>query len=390
MSAAITPVAGGAFLAAARANLPGDEPAQREQALARFAAAGWPSPVLEHWYYSDWTILAERRYTAATDSESPAFGFDRAQLLPLKPLDAVQSTTRFALDALNRALASAGVDKTFDGHAQVPFLITQHVGQPQAMRHLRHRIALSAGAQATLILWDAPDVAADTLLTAVMTLDLAAGSRLTLLRVQQAGAQATRALHLSASVAADATLEVVHMDVAAARARQEFDITLTAPGACYRQAGLVAAGDQHRLDTFAHVRHAAPRTESRIAARMLAAGQARLALNAKVQVQPGALKSDSETRLSNLLLSDRAEIDAKPDLVIDADDVKCAHGASFGQLDEDALFYLRARGVDAATARALLTQAFAQAALEHIPDHLPGLKNWAEGRVRSLLGEAAA
>lgn len=389
MNAVINPAEESVFMQAARAALPPDERAQREAALGRFAAAGWPGPALEHWHYSDWSSFAERRYVPATGSEAPAFTVDRVQPLPLKPLDAVQSTTRFALDALNRALASAGVEKTFDGHAQVPFLITQHVGQPQAMRHLRHRIALNAGAVATLIVWDAPDIAADTLLTSVMTLQLAAGSRLTLLRVQQAGAQASRALHLAASLAADAQLEVVQIDVAAARGRQELDITLTAPGARYQQSGLVATADQHRLDTFAHVRHAAPRTESRIAAHLLAAGQARIAYNAKVQVQPGALKSDSETRLSSLLLSDRAEIDAKPDLVIDADDVKCAHGASFGQLDEDALFYLRARGVDAATARALLTQAFAQAALEHIPDSLPGLQNWAENHVGTLLAEAA-
>ncbi|HEY3565236.1 MAG TPA: SufD family Fe-S cluster assembly protein, partial [Casimicrobiaceae bacterium] len=88
--------------------------------------------------------------------------------------------------------------------------------------------------------------------------------------------------------------------------------------------------------------------------------------NGKVVVHPGAQTTDAHLANHNLLLSKSAEIDTKPELRIDADDVKCAHGATVGQLDEAALFYLRSRAIDAGTARALLTYAFAHDVIERI------------------------
>lgn len=377
------------FFDACRTALPVDDRAQREVAFARFEASGWPGPALESWHYSDWTGLAELPFKPAMPQGAPPFTLDRVQPLPLTAIDAVQSTTPFALDNLNRAFAELGVDKTIDGHAHTPFLITQQVSGDKAMRHLRHRLGLAAGAKATVLLWDAPGrLDTETLLTAVLHLTLAAGSHLTLIRVQDADSQATRALHISAHVAADATLEMIQLDLGGRRVRQELEVTLAASGARFEQAGLVALRGKSRVDHRSHVWHAAPHCTSRTDARLIAADGSRAILNAKVQVQPGAAKTDSETRIASLLLSDKAEIDAKPELEIYADDVQCAHGATFGQLDADAAFYLRSRGLSADAAQALLTQAFAQSALDRIP--LPGLRDWAEQRVRALLAESAA
>ena len=375
---------GSVFLEACRAALPEDERAQRGAALDRFAAIGLPGPALESWHYSDWSTLAERNFTAAASIDTPVFPHDTAQPLRFSALDPVQRTTRFALDDLNRALATEGVEKTIEGQAQRPFLITHQVDGAETMRHLRHQLKLATGASATVLLWDAPGSGDhDTLLTAVMTLELLPGSRLTLIRVQQADAAATRALHLAATVAADSSLHLVELHLGGARVRQEVEVTLAAPGAQFTQTGLTALKGRSRVDQRSHVWHAAPHCTSRSHARLLATDSARAVLNAKVQVQPGAVKTDSETRIASLLLSDKAEIDAKPELEIYADDVKCAHGASFGQLSADAAFYLRSRGLSAIEAQALLTQAFAQAALDALP--LPGLKAWAEHEVRSLL-----
>ncbi len=377
------------FFDSCRNSLPQDQHAQRIDAFARFEASGWPTPALESWHYSDWSSLAEKPFNIAKPALDPVFAPDRAQPLALVALDPVQTATSFALDALNRAFAKQGVDKTIDGHAQIPFLITHALAGEQVMRHLRHRLALSAGSRATVVIWDAPGIDdSDTLLTAVLTLTLAAGSHLTLIRVQDADARATRAMHLKAHIEADATLEMIQLDFGGARVRQETEITLAAPGARFEQTGLAALTGKSRVDQRSHVWHAAPRCISRSSARLLAAGSSRAILNAKVQVQPGAAKTDSETRIASLLLSDKAEIDAKPELEIYADDVQCAHGATFGQLDEDAAFYLRSRGLSAAEAQSLLTQAFAQTALDRIP--LPGLKNWVEQRVSTLLVANAA
>ena len=372
------------FFDSCRNSLPQDQHAQRIDAFARFEAAGWPTPELESWHYSDWSGLAGQAFSIAKPALDPVFVLDRAQPLPLVALDPVQTSTSFALDALNRAFAKQGVDKTIDGQANIPFLITHALAGEQTMRHLRHRLALSAGSKATVLIWDAPGTGeSDTLLTAVLTLTLAAGSHLTLIRVQDADPKATRALHLKAHIAADATLELVQLELGGARVRVETEVTLAEPGARFEQTGLAALTGKSRVDQRSQVWHAAPRCTSRSSARLIAAAQSKAILNAKVQVQPGAAKTDSETRIASLLLSDKAEIDAKPELEIYADDVQCAHGATFGQLDEDAAFYLRSRGLSAVEAQSLLTQAFAQAALDRLP--LPGLKAWAEQRVSTLL-----
>jgi Fe-S cluster assembly protein SufD len=101
-------------------------------------------------------------------------------------------------------------------------------------------------------------------------------------------------------------------------------------------------------------------TQSEQNYRGVADGRARGVYNGKVVVHVGADKTDAIQSSKNLLLSDKAEIDTKPELEIYADDVKCRHGATVGQLDADALFYLRSRGIDLETARALLTYAFAE------------------------------
>src|ERR671920_584106 len=88
--------------------------------------------------------------------------------------------------------------------------------------------------------------------------------------------------------------------------------------------------------------------------------------NGKVYVQPIAQKTDGKQSNNNLLLSDRAHVDTKPQLEIFADDVKCTHGATIGRIDETALFYMRSRGLNASTARRLLTYAFAADVLEQL------------------------
>ncbi|TAJ52063.1 MAG: SufD family Fe-S cluster assembly protein [Nevskiaceae bacterium] len=377
------------FFETSRLALPADEQDRRQTALEQFAASGFPGPGLENWHYSDWTALAERDFPLATAAPAPSFTLDTVQPLPLLPVTTPTPCPAFALDALNLAFATEGVDKTLQGQAQRPFAIVQQVAGAQTMRHLRHRLALDVGASATVLLWDAPGTGdGETLLTAVLQLELAAGSRLRLICLQDADVAAIRALHLSAILAADAQLELIQLDFGGRRVRQELDIHLDAPGAVFRQAGLCALSGRSQVDQRSHVWHSAPGCESRSDARLIAAGKAKAVLNAKVQVQPGAAKTDSETRIASLLLSAGAEIDAKPELEIYADDVKCAHGASFGQLDEAAAFYLRSRGLSADEARQLLTLAFAQSVLDQLP--LDGLRAWSEQKVRALLTEQAA
>jgi Fe-S cluster assembly protein SufD len=119
------------------------------------------------------------------------------------------------------------------------------------------------------------------------------------------------------------------------------------------------------------------------------AGKARCVFNGKVVVAEGADGTDSSQTNHNLLLSDRAEIDTKPELEIYADDVKCAHGATVGQLDESAIFYLRSRGLERQQARQVLTRAFAAESLSRLAvaaahDYLAELL---DERLETLVGE---
>ena len=114
------------------------------------------------------------------------------------------------------------------------------------------------------------------------------------------------------------------------------------------------------MDHHTCIDHAKPRGTSRENYKGVLDGAARAVFNGKIVVRPDAQKTDAHQSNRNLLLSEHAEVDTKPQLEIYADDVKCSHGATVGQLDENQIFYLRSRGMDEAAARSLLTFAFAE------------------------------
>jgi Fe-S cluster assembly protein SufD len=127
----------------------------------------------------------------------------------------------------------------------------------------------------------------------------------------------------------------------------------------------MADGRQH-VDHHTCIDHANPRGVSRELYKGVLDGAARAVFNGKVIVRPDAQQTDAHQSNRNLLLSEGAEVDTKPQLEIYADDVKCSHGATVGQLDPEQIFYLRSRGVDDASARALLTFAFAEEVIARV------------------------
>lgn len=152
-----------------------------------------------------------------------------------------------------------------------------------------------------------------------------------------------------------------HFAMTTGASLSRYDIAIELAGAL-AQAQLhgvyLQRGAQH-TDTNLIVDHAAPHTTSREVYKGVLDGKARGVFQGRILVRPGAQKTDAQQMSRALLLSDQAEADSKPELEIYADDVKCGHGATIGQLDEAALFYLRSRGVPEAAARALLIEAFA-------------------------------
>ncbi len=149
-------------------------------------------------------------------------------------------------------------------------------------------------------------------------------------------------------------------------ARTDINVLLAAEGAECTLNGLYMIGGRQHVDFHTTVDHAKPHGTSREYFKGILDGHARGVFNGRVHVHPDAQKTDSAQSNNNLLLSRNAEVDSKPELEIYADDVKCSHGATVGQLDEDMLFYLRARGIDAAAARGLLTYGFAQDVIDRM------------------------
>ena len=148
--------------------------------------------------------------------------------------------------------------------------------------------------------------------------------------------------------------------------RHDVNVRLEAPHARCDLHGLYLAGGRQHMDFHTRVDHLEPHCTSTEVYKGVLGGRARAVFNGRVLVHPGARKSDARQTNDNLLLSPHAEVDAKPQLEIYADDVKCAHGATVGQLDESMVFYLRSRGLDERSARALLTFGFLREVLDRV------------------------
>ncbi|HWQ08627.1 MAG TPA: Fe-S cluster assembly protein SufD, partial [Holophaga sp.] len=131
--------------------------------------------------------------------------------------------------------------------------------------------------------------------------------------------------------------------------------------------GLALLTEHQLADTHSFIDHTKPHGTSRQMHKAIVDGGARAVFNGRIFVRPGAQQTDAQQQSRNLLLSEAARVDTKPELEIFADDVKCAHGAAIGQLDPEELFYLRSRGLNETAARNLLTYGFAADLLSRIP-----------------------
>ena len=361
---------------AAFARLPQAQRTQRSAAWQAFRETGLPRKHAEDWRYTDLSPLAQAQFIAAplahpdlpplAGAETLAFvnGYvadgSLALVTPMEP-----APLRCGISALNGALASDGLNlRVAAGKVREPlYVVTWFGGTDRGMAHLRHRIELGANARATIVVHETGD-AAPFFATQVFDIELGDNAQLDLYRVQQPGPATQVITRLDARLSRDARMNSVSLHGGSALARHDVNLRLDGPGANAQLHGLLAPAAGAHLDVHTRLDHAAPHGYSRETFRALVPAGARASYNGKVIVHRGAQKTDSEQHVDSLLLAPGAEINAKPELQIDADDVKCAHGATCGQLDEDALYYLRARGIALPEARKLLLGAFADGILQ--------------------------
>jgi len=415
----------------------------RQQALTRFADAGWPGLREEHWRHTSLAALAD----AATpwlhdgglmrpDASACALSTDvlaqaqrllqsiRAQddtghwlvfvdgvhapqlsrigLLPggarLTTLSDVLRTDPAALQpyygdaaqgapvmALNAAFAAEGAfvrvsqGVALDAPVHLAFLAVT----PGRIRFLRNLIAAEPGAEVTVMEHFVGLDAVAGLTHTVTRSFVACNARLTHAKLQQEGAQG---FHLGSTTAAQESgshYQSHSLSLGARLARHDVDTRFDGKRCHALLNGLYLVDGKRHVDHHTLIDHAQPDSVSQEYYRGILADQARGVFCGRIFVAPGADRTDAEQRCDSLLLSRMARADAQPELEIYADDVKCAHGATVGQLDEESLFYLRSRGLAQDDAHSVLVYAFAQQALMRIAS--PALRAHASRAVRTRL-----
>ncbi len=382
---------------------------RRAHAQRQLEKRGLPNKRLESWHYSAgdfWLQQFGQRHSlvpltpaeqiadlhASIDGALPAghqlqfshgylvnekiVGGDREKV-SLQPLSQIDDATR---DALKLAFdVDSSVDSLADlatALAPEPWLLTVSAGATLEKPLLLSHIAAQTGLQISqLIVWVRDNADAtllesfhggcdDYLHVAHAKLKLERGAKLTYLRLQHEGETAHHLGSVEASVGRDAALRTQlllggeRIDSERNRIRVGFYVGLDAPGAEFTARSAFAADAQQHVDFHFTVDHRADHGRSDVLVHGLADDKSRGVVNGRIHIAANTRGNDGRFTSHNLLLSNSAEIDAKPELEIYADEVACSHGATIGQLDEEQLLYLRSRGIDEQTAIALMKEGF--------------------------------
>ena len=202
---------------------------------------------------------------------------------------------------------------------------------------------------------------------AVTEIVLADNARVNHIRVQRDSGPAFHIANCAVSLAHASRYQSVSVALGARISRYNLSVQLAAEGTECAIDGLALIAERQLADSHTCIDHAKPHGTSRQLHKCIVGGAAHAVFNGKIMVRPGAQLTDSSQSSRNLLLTGKAHVDTKPQLEIFADDVKCAHGATVGQLDNEEVFYLKSRGLSDAAARNLLTYAFGAEIIDRIP-----------------------
>ena len=239
--------------------------------------------------------------------------------------------------------------------------------QKETAAYPRCLVVAEAGSECTLIEQYVAVGDAAYFNDAVTEVAVGENARVRHVRVQHEAPSAFHIATCAAAVAKDARYDSHVVTLGARISRLNLNVVQRGDGAEVRMDGLSLISGRQLADTHSLMDHARPAGRCLQSHKCIVGGAAHAVFNGRILVRPGAQLTDSAQSSRNLLLSDKAHVDTKPQLEIFADDVKCAHGATVGQLDADQLFYLKSRGISDAHARNLLTYAFAAELIDRIP-----------------------
>jgi Fe-S cluster assembly protein SufD len=387
---------------------------RRRRGLARFAEQGFPNRRSEAWRYIDLRALEEKPMlpagavravagAAIRDQLAEVVGTEAAFRLVLldgryaPELSAVEGCppgiwlggmaktiaerpdlvrsaieaplfdTERPFDALNSALFSDGfVLDIAPGVALDRPIEIIHLASAGTGRSLHTRSLVRAGVGSRASIFESFVGCGSYWRNDVVELQLAAGAEFGRIALVEEAADALHIGELVAVLGPTSRLNSLVLLLNGRTVRHEATIRSDGEGTrCVLHGAFVLSGRQE-ANIVTAVDHAAPGGETRELFKGVAAGRSHGAFQGRITVRPGAQKVDAHQLSQNLVLGSRAAIDTKPELEIYADDVKCSHGAAVGDLDEAALFYMRARGIGCEEARRMLIEAFVQEVLEPI------------------------
>ena len=387
----------------------------RGSAMERFELLGFPTVRDEEWKYTNLATLAKENFVpAATDEldlEDPQSkfgytetagahlvvvnGFLRDDLSVTTGLESVVATDLFnaaadarynkvvrkylarnagyhnsGLTALNTAFIQSGVFLWLPKNVKLatPLQITFVADgiEQNSANFPRLLIVAEENSSATVIESFVSNGNTRYFTNAISEIILKDGAHLEHYRLQRESKEAVHISTTSAELFRSIRYETTSINLGAQLSRHDVSVILDQEGAETSVDGLYMVGQNQHTDTHSVIDHKQPHCSSRQLYKGILDDNARAVFNGKVFVREGAQKTDAMQTNKNLLLSDKARVDTKPQLEIYADDVKCAHGAAVGQIDPEELFYLEARGINPELGRNLLTYGFAEEVIEKI------------------------
>jgi len=377
----------------------------RSSAMDRFEQLGFPTVHDENWKYTNLATLAKQSFTPARRREKLAIdiapfvypettaahlvvvnGFFSEELSDKAGLDnvvAIDLLTAVAdarynkiaraylarnagyhnngLTALNTAFLQSGLFLLIPKNVKVekPIQVT-FLTEGESANFPRLLVVAEEHSSATLIESFVSVGEQQYFTNAVAEIVVKEGARLEHYRMQR---ESDKALHISltsAELGRSSSYDTTSINLGGRLSRHDISVVMENEGAeCWVDGLYLAGADQH-TDTHSVIDHQQPHCNSHQLYKGILDGNARAVFNGKIFVREGAQKTDAMQTNKNLLLSPHARVDTKPQLEIYADDVKCAHGAAVGQIDQEELFYLLARGINPELARSLLTYGFAE------------------------------
>jgi Fe-S cluster assembly protein SufD len=383
--------------------------AKRADAAKRFETDGFPTTALEDWRYTDVSALTAVPFASAksVSTNSAIELVEKVALADAHRLvfvdgvyigeasrlahvpegvrvtnwaaalnDARDVLGAFAGEggfaALNLAMMSDGalirVPRGVRVEKPIEIIVIASDSTTPVASHLRNVIVLEAGAEARVVehyISSANAVAFNNVVTEVT---VKADASVHHVKVQREGASAFHIARIEVMQERASRFNSCSIAVGGALARTELASHLQGEGADCQMFGAYITGGRQLVDHHTTLHHNVPNCTSNELYKGVVGGMSRAVFNGTIKVAKDAQKTAAYQSNRNLVLSDGATVDTRPQLEIYADDVKCSHGATIGRLDDEALFYLRSRGIELPTARRLLTSAFAGEVVESIKD----------------------